>query len=129
MKPSPLGIPFRIGLGCTLALLLNSCAQHYVLTSPAQTGKLPANRSWYGGSMDVASPWEYRGSKAHTHEFFYYHNDHNFMERCRVSIPREDVALHLPERAFGTASAWVDLRTDAKTFQFYPHSQPGRLAR
>ncbi|MDR3403132.1 MAG: hypothetical protein P4L99_11605 [Chthoniobacter sp.] len=123
MKPSP-----RIGLWCALALSLNSCAQHYVLTSPAQTEKLPANRGWYGGSMWVVSPWEYRGSKARTHEFYFYHNDQNFMERCTVSIPREDVVLHLSEHAFGATPVWMDLHPDGKKFQFYatPDSPPRR---
>ncbi|MEP6673422.1 MAG: hypothetical protein ABJF10_30015 [Chthoniobacter sp.] len=114
---------WRVGLWCALALSLSSCAQHYRLTSTDQVRMLPASRGLNGGSFVAPSPWRYRGSKAHTHEFYYYYHDENVLKRCGVSIPREAVVLPFPERAFGVPREWVTLGKDSKTFQFDPSSK------
>ena len=127
MNPSwaPFGMRFLRALFCGIVFLLASCATHYTLSSPGQLAQLPVNRGMNGGSLVADSPWEYRGSSPDAHEFYYYFNIGNMLQRRRVTIPRASAVLHFREFSFGSMPRdsrrpWVTLHPGAARFEFYP---------
>jgi hypothetical protein len=105
-----------------LLLLLTSCARQYALTSPAQLSQLPGSRGSNGGSYVAPTPWQYRGTRDGSHEFFYYYHTDNLLRRRVVSIPRQSAVLHFREVVFGSQPQWVTLQPDSVTFQFHLHA-------
>lgn len=108
-------------LASAIALGCGSCAHRFHLESPAQLGELPVSQGINMGSFYAETPWQYRGSDAAHHKFYYYFNRDNFMLHRRVILPRANTRLEFPETPVGTSTQWVVLEANPKTFHFRLH--------
>lgn len=106
------------------ALLLVSCAQHYVLVVPADAAKLPVRRGWEGLNVVARTPWHYMGSRYATHEFRYHFDRNDALYYREVSVARENTVLNFEEWPYGKERRWVILQTDGKKFYFSPLPPP-----
>ena len=108
---------------CVLLLVTASCASRHTLRTPADIAGLPASRGVNGGSFVAFTDWQYRGSDASFHYFWYFYNIDNSLRKSSVCIPRSAVILDFPEHAAQSAGEWVKLRNTERT-KFYFILQP-----
>ena len=113
-------------LSWLLPFSLVSCAGYLTLTSPIQISQLPISHGSNGGSLVAETPWQYRGSRGNTHQFYYYYHTDNLLRHREVSIPRAAAVLHFHEAMPGSETRWVTLQSDSKLFYFYPYPSPHR---
>lgn len=104
-------------LSVVLLATVVSCTPQVRLNK--STDVLPVSEGYNGGSFVAKSDWQYRGSDASTHYFWYFYNRENALHKLSVKTPRSATQLHFPEKRLKNNGEWVRLDDSSNsTFSF-----------